>query len=404
MFVEPTVFILGAGASWHYSYPTGEQLVKRIIEKTDLIMFCLMNEIQNYRSALDVSVLPQFIAEKYPPYNDQGYFVKILNDFQNFQERLKDVDPPVIDYFLGWNADLVDIGRLMISWVILDSEREQKQNGGNANRIRALENSCFHEAKRINRLDNFPDNWYRFLLYKLVSGCKGPDGLESNKVNIITFNYDTSLEKFLYQGLGSMKFMKGRFPDVDRFLQDRFIHVYGAIRDNPYGDSKIIEAPPALRTLEKYKSILDQAYKASKGIRTIDPDDKEDLNLSKKTKEIIDEALNVYILGFGFDANNNKRLGLECASRNGIEGNAVCYKRNTEKNVFFTNFEDKNSINKRVGQLFTGDPATFLQDKSKINTGAKNAYAPDWSGFYSWHYEKSTKDVYGALESDFDFL
>ena len=33
MFKSPTVFILGAGASWHYGYPTGEELVKRIIEK-----------------------------------------------------------------------------------------------------------------------------------------------------------------------------------------------------------------------------------------------------------------------------------------------------------------------------------------------------------------------------------
>jgi hypothetical protein len=28
-----TVFILGAGASWHYGYPTGEELVKKVIAK-----------------------------------------------------------------------------------------------------------------------------------------------------------------------------------------------------------------------------------------------------------------------------------------------------------------------------------------------------------------------------------
>jgi hypothetical protein len=32
MFRVPTVFILGAGASWHYGYPTGEDLVKMVIE------------------------------------------------------------------------------------------------------------------------------------------------------------------------------------------------------------------------------------------------------------------------------------------------------------------------------------------------------------------------------------
>jgi hypothetical protein len=33
MFTKNTVFILGAGASWHYGYPTGEELVKKIIHK-----------------------------------------------------------------------------------------------------------------------------------------------------------------------------------------------------------------------------------------------------------------------------------------------------------------------------------------------------------------------------------
>jgi len=31
MFNRKTVFILGAGASWHYGYPTGEELVRKVI-------------------------------------------------------------------------------------------------------------------------------------------------------------------------------------------------------------------------------------------------------------------------------------------------------------------------------------------------------------------------------------
>jgi hypothetical protein len=31
MFKAKTVFILGAGASCHYGFPTGEELVKRVI-------------------------------------------------------------------------------------------------------------------------------------------------------------------------------------------------------------------------------------------------------------------------------------------------------------------------------------------------------------------------------------
>lgn len=32
MFRKPTVFVLGAGASWHFGYPTGEQLVDDVID------------------------------------------------------------------------------------------------------------------------------------------------------------------------------------------------------------------------------------------------------------------------------------------------------------------------------------------------------------------------------------
>jgi len=41
MILTPTVFVLGAGASWHYGYPTGEKLVDRVIEMAErLRAFC----------------------------------------------------------------------------------------------------------------------------------------------------------------------------------------------------------------------------------------------------------------------------------------------------------------------------------------------------------------------------
>ena len=37
MFVEETVFVIGAGASWHYGYPTGEELIARMIAWADIL-------------------------------------------------------------------------------------------------------------------------------------------------------------------------------------------------------------------------------------------------------------------------------------------------------------------------------------------------------------------------------
>jgi hypothetical protein len=41
VFDNKTVFLLGAGASWHYGYPTGEELAKKVaVTAKELGEFC----------------------------------------------------------------------------------------------------------------------------------------------------------------------------------------------------------------------------------------------------------------------------------------------------------------------------------------------------------------------------
>ena len=47
MFTNKTVFILGAGASWHYGYPTGEELVKQVIKRYELAEKFFDSSVQN---------------------------------------------------------------------------------------------------------------------------------------------------------------------------------------------------------------------------------------------------------------------------------------------------------------------------------------------------------------------
>jgi hypothetical protein len=53
-----------------------------------------------------------------------------------------------------------------------------------------------------------------------------------NNVSFVTFNYDTSLEYELYRSLRAIsQFSEGNV--IDKFFEgDRFIHVYGKIRQN----------------------------------------------------------------------------------------------------------------------------------------------------------------------------
>ena len=119
--------------------------------------------------------------------------------------------------------------------------------------------------------------------------------------------------------------------------------------------------------------------KASKKIRTIDPIDKQHEPTLAIAKESIRNSEHIYILGYGFDPNNNKRIGLDAlASRLGVW-----------RQVFFTNYRDANAVNKRFGQM-CGSRQMFLNDSVANNQG---------NGF-----EKSIRDVYEAIELDFGMI
>jgi len=137
MFTKETVFILGAGASWHYGYPTGETLVKKVIDKAAYA--CRYFE----HCANDLNrVLPNFLqVEHAKEATDAEISEKwraAFNACSDLKAGLERVNPLVIDYYLGWNAELQSIGKLLIAWVILECEHVHQreawkyQSKGNA--------------------------------------------------------------------------------------------------------------------------------------------------------------------------------------------------------------------------------------------------------------------------------
>jgi len=116
MYQEDTVFILGAGASRHYGYPTGEELIQLVKEKAKEIINICLHENNNY-----------FI--QYPP----KYLTKLDNDIHPAMEKfrlectrliqtLESVNPLVIDYFLHQHPSLQNIGKFIIGYVLLEAE------------------------------------------------------------------------------------------------------------------------------------------------------------------------------------------------------------------------------------------------------------------------------------------
>jgi hypothetical protein len=391
MFAEPTVFLLGAGASWHYGYPTGEDLVKKIIQKADHLQKYL-----EFSAQTNHGITPDYVAELGMPNTSiTEKWHTALGDCRTIKARLEQVSPLVIDYFLGWNPKLQSVGRLLIAWVILECENLYENNHGNINRREALINSPLEPDRiRANNisLQKYKGNWCRFIIHQMAIGCKNSPDISRNALHFVTFNYDASLERALSNGLSHIElFQRG---DIESFLSgNRITHIYGKVRKNPFDSpaelnwSEQGRNPKDLRQgqmrhLYDYKKFLDEIHSASREIRVIDPDDKEtDKAALEFAASAIENARYVYVLGYGFDENNSARLRLRESLNSAIP---------TKKSVFFTNYGDVNRINKRASRLFFGNDSHFSSGAPHVEYGNVT------------YFEKSYRDAYEAIELDFD--
>jgi hypothetical protein len=204
------------------------------------------------------------------------------------------------------------------------------------------------------------DNWYRFLLHKLTSGCTSGELILNNDVTFVTFSYDVSLEIELYRGLGHL----AKFSEyAEKFItdNDRILHVYGRVRKDPpweltdvnwkaFGGVSRAAAmsqinPPKFWT--DAKTILDHAFEASRGLQIIAPEKALAENAPvpdhiQKARTAIAEAECLYILGYGFDPLNSSLLKLS---------ESLNMNRST-KSVMFTNYLNSGVINKNAARLF----------------------------------------------------
>ncbi len=140
MIEKQTVLVLGAGASQPYGFPTGGELRQLICDDSSW-----------HDAALRDHISAQFI--------------------NRFVMRFRDAPQSTVDRFLAHHTDFVNVGKLAIASILI--AREAASN-----------------------LSPQKDNWYGYLWSRLETDW---DDFSKNKLKIITFNYDRSLEQFLLQ-------------------------------------------------------------------------------------------------------------------------------------------------------------------------------------------------------------
>ncbi|MCH8821991.1 MAG: hypothetical protein IH984_00640 [Planctomycetes bacterium] len=249
MITANTVLILGAGASKPYGFPTGRELLDIICremgEETGASVIMLQ---KTGRVGLD--------------------------HIGRFREHLFKSSKQSVDAFVERQPDFLEIGKLAIAQALLPLERHVK-----------LIDIC----RRT-------DSWYQFLYNKMDYGF---DEFGENTLSILTFNYDRSLEEYLFTAL---KYSYNRDDKATKKVLRRIpiVHLYGQLSIHP----AMSDDPSVIREYGANPSSFVKAAEGIKIISELDPDDDE----FKRARELLSKADRVCFLGFGYDERNVKRL------------------------------------------------------------------------------------------------
>jgi hypothetical protein len=271
MITVPTVLILGAGSNTNYGFPSGKELVDEICRQINQI-----SPGDSKDSTISSNQLKDYEID--------------TDAYQKFQKELIESRLSV-DSFIENRPEFDEIGRKAIALTLLKCE--------NSHRLFRGKPPYLHfENMRGLRDDS---SWYDLLRSHLASPFS-LDDFSKNKLSIITLNYDRSLEHFLFTAI--QKSSGKNNADCAHALRSiPIVHVYGSLGPLPWEDKVGIpydsNASPVF---------VERSYKFIELVRTkADPATSEKFEASHR---YIDAATRVFILGFGFDYTNIRRLKL----------------------------------------------------------------------------------------------
>lgn len=357
MFRKETLLVLGAGASKPYGFPLGYELINDIIDcieqdtvffpwtpsnrKTrrlnvdrslhDYMIFHKDSVLKKIRRSIKNKEIEQFAKPtgSYMDYSDKhidnaiyGNFcdedlirVRLIDiaELKKLAEMLKDFDPVSIDAFLRDHPELKVPGQTMIIYCLLKYH--------NSDRFKKMSQDLNADESTICKLEkknSFQDNWYRYLLNDIKSGCKSSFDLVHNRLSIVTFNYDVSLDFYLRDRL----MRTSSFSDyAEEYLKNKLKieHVYGSICD--------------FEEIEEFFDLHQEDNLSEVAMDVVNFHHllygyKESAKIAPRIKligeRVCDEAITskirssdvIIFIGFGFDLDNLKMLGFPDQKRN----------------------------------------------------------------------------------------
>ncbi|QDV51003.1 hypothetical protein [Gimesia fumaroli] len=241
MLKYKTCLLLGAGASQHLDFPLGFKL------KQDMLA--------------ELARLRKLSSEDLPDVYKTNDFDK--NKINKLYKGLLYSDCPSPDVFLEKNPEYMKIGKYLICLKLVEYEIEDK--------------FITHAG------------WYEQLRSALK--VDSPEKLKDNRLSIVTFNYDRSLDAWLHQYIEN-EFRLSSDEAWKIFNESiEIVHVHGVLGKYPdftYGDkNKIFKRSQSIKIVSEADSQQEEFEKASR--------------LLKNSERVI-------VFGFGFATENVERL------------------------------------------------------------------------------------------------
>lgn len=260
MIEIPTCIILGAGASKPYGFPTGVELLERI------------SASYKFRSY-------QHVEGQLP---EKEFFLKIASRFgeselKKFVTALEQTQYYSIDKFISKRADCAEIAKYSVGLAIR-----------------------FYETK--GTVFGHANNWYRILLNSLNED----HSINKQNISIITFNYDRSLEHYLFtavhQRTQSLEVTK-------RFMEGlNIIHVHGAIAPLEWQDTEKSKSIAYSKIPQRIGLDDDLIFEHSKNLSVIYDNSS---NVNTEISSALSRAQKVLFLGLGFHKENMEKIGYD---------------------------------------------------------------------------------------------
>lgn len=261
MNLKNTIFILGAGASKPYGYPTASELRNDIIKHYEDVI----------RQTLELMHYPQ----------------------DNIKEEIERIKPIIekfdlshtssIDLFLTRHRDSVDIilGTQLIWLYIMCYERRSKLS---------------------SQIEELEEDWYYEFFNELtgdITSKQDLSNLPGEKICFITFNYDRSLENYLFLSFKNSFSLTAE--ETKKIMNEHFTfhHVYGKVLNLEW-ESETYGAPykneMSLHFLNEAHKLINLTY--------------DQRQMESPIQDLIKNNITLIFLGFSFAKANIDFLNL----------------------------------------------------------------------------------------------